>query len=66
MGKVWTAIIERDNSNTHHHESPNKDCLERIEIVDNAIKLRRALTVPEVFAQYQQMAYLSLHKYSRD
>ena len=59
-GKTETATIERDNSNMRHHlgrfTRRTKIVSKRVEMVDNAIKLWCALTEPEIFARYQQMA----------
>lgn len=65
VGKTQTATIERDNSNMRHHlgrfTRRTKIVSKRVEMVDNAIKLWCALTEPEIFARYQQMALSILY-----
>ncbi len=60
IGKTHTAAIERDNSNTRHHlgrmTRRTKIVSKKKEMVDNAIKMRCALTQPDVFRRYQEIA----------
>jgi insertion element IS1 protein InsB len=60
IGKTHTVAIERDNSNTRHHlgrmTRRTKVVSKKEEMVDNAIKMWCALTQPEVFHRYQDIA----------
>ena len=60
IGKTHTVAIERDNSNTRHHlgrmTRRTKVVSKKEEMVDNAIKMWCALTQPDVFRRYQEIA----------
>jgi len=60
IGKTHTVAIERDNSNTRHHlgrmTRRTKVVSKKEEMVDNAIKMWCALTQPDVFRRYQDLA----------
>ena len=60
IGKAHTVAIERDNSNTRHHlgrmTRRTKIVSKKEEMVENAIKMWCALTQPDVFRRYQDIA----------
>ena len=60
IGKKGTHGIERDNSNTRHHlgrfTRRTKVVSKKDEMVDITLKLWQALTVPEIFKQFQSIA----------
>ena len=60
IGKTHTVTIERDNSNTRHHlgrmTRRSKVVSKKEEMIDNAIKMWCALTQPDVFRRYQDVA----------
>ena len=64
IGKAHTVTIERDNSHTRHHlgrmTRRTKVVSKKEEMVDNAIKMWCALTQPEVFRRYQDIALSNL------
>ena len=63
IGKAYTHAIERDNSNTRHHLArmtrKTKVVSKSEEMVHASLKLWCALSVPAIFAKYQEM-FLSL------
>jgi len=65
IGKTHTVDIERDNSNTRHHLARftrrTKVVSKKDEMVDLTLKLWQALTMPDVFEQYQAVA-LSIYR----
>ncbi len=60
ISRSGTVLIEQDNSNTRHHlgrfTRRTKIVSKRIRMVDAAMKLWSALTTPEIFRRYQQIA----------
>jgi insertion element IS1 protein InsB len=65
VGKKETVTVERDNSNTRHHlrrmTRRIKIVSKKEEIVCGSINLWCALTLPEIFSQYQA-TFLSIFK----
>ena len=63
IGKAYTHAIERDHSNTRHHLArmtrKTKVVSKSKEMVHASLKLWCALSVPAIFAKYQEM-FLSL------
>ncbi|MDR3110874.1 MAG: hypothetical protein LBU65_14495 [Planctomycetaceae bacterium] len=54
VGKSGTVMIERNNGNTRHHLGRSKVVSKSPLMVDLTLRLWNALTMPEVFKQYQQ------------
>ena len=58
IGKSGTVMIERDNGNTRHHlgrfTRRTKVVSKSQTMVDLTLRLWNALTIPDVFKQYQQ------------
>jgi insertion element IS1 protein InsB len=63
IGKVYTHAIARDNANTRHHLArmtrKTKVVSKSEDMVHASLKLWCALSVPAIFAKYQEM-FLSL------
>lgn len=57
IGKSGTAVIERDNGNTRHQPGRmtrrTKIVSKKEQMVYDSIKIRIALTTPDIFQQYQ-------------
>ena len=60
ISRSGTVLIEQDNSNTRHHLGSftrlTKIVSKKIRIINATMKLWSALTIPEIFRHYQQIA----------
>ena len=60
ISRSGTVLVEQDNSNTRHHlgrfTRRTKIVSKKIPMVDATMKLWSALTIPEIFRRYQQIA----------
>ena len=61
IGKSHTHIVESNNSDTRHHlgrfTRKTKIVSKSENAVDFSLKLCNALTLPDVFLQFQQLAF---------